>query len=324
MKVSFEPVIISNWEHGRRSVEIGVEVLRKSGSALDAVEQGICAVEDDPEVDSVGTGGIPNIEGVGELDASIMVGNTYRSGAVSCLTRTKNPISVARKVMELSPHNMLCGEGARRFARAVGFPDYEPVTRAAKEKWFSLRQKLFQAMQEPSMTQDYHRALGYDTDLGSLIRGIELLVHAGEIKQFGTVGTLAVDRSGTIVAGTSTSGWALRLPGRVSDSSVIGAGNYACPSGASSSTGLGEYAIKHNLTRKVCDRLEEGYSPTEACEETLRQMLKRERVPVILALIAVDKQGRVGGATTKEPFCYQYQRVSDKAVTKVVPTPISV
>jgi len=282
-------------------------------------------VEDDPEVDSVGTGGIPNIEGVGELDASIMVGNTYRSGAVSCLTRTKNPISVARKVMELSPHNMLCGEGARRFARAVGFPDYEPVTHVAKEKWLVLRQKLFQAAQDPSITQEYHRVLGYDTGSGlsSLIRGIELLVRAGEIKQFGTVGTLAVDQTGKIVAGTSTSGWALRLPGRVSDSSVIGAGNYACPSGASSSTGLGEYAIKHNLARKVCDRLEEGYSPTEACEETLKQMLKRENVSVILALIAVDKQGKVGGATTKESFCYHYQRVSDATITKVVSTPVT-
>ena len=138
------------------------------------------------------------------------------------------------------------------------------------------------------------------------------------------VGTLALDSSGMIVAGTSTSGWAMRLPGRVSDSSVIGAGNYANEAGASSSTGLGEYAIRHNLTRKVCDRLGVGYQPTEACEETLKEMLRREKVGFILALIALDRHGQVGGATTKESFIYQYQRLSDRSLTRVTPTPVSV
>src|SRR5579862_2914517 len=106
-----EPVLVSDWRHGKSALIHGMRKLKETGSALDAVEFGIRAVEDDPLTDSVGTGGIPNIEGILELDASIMIGNTYRCGAVCGLTMTKNPISVARKVMEESPHVMVCGEG---------------------------------------------------------------------------------------------------------------------------------------------------------------------------------------------------------------------
>ncbi len=318
-----EPVIISNWNHGKVAVEVGIEKLRAKASALDAVEWGIRAVEDDPATESVGTGGVPNVEGVSELDASIMVGNTLRIGAVSCLTMTKNPISVARKVMEISPHVMLCGDGARKFARSVGFPEYDPMTPEAKKKWRMLREELESAMKDGHW-EDYNKGIGYSTDAAALARGLRVMMESGQIKELGTVGTLALDSSGMIVAGTSTSGWAMRLPGRVSDSSVIGAGNYANEAGASSSTGLGEYAIRHNLTRKVCDRLEEGYQPTEACEDTLKEMLRREKVGFILALVALDRHGRVGGATTKESFVYQYQRLSDTSMTRVTPTPVSI
>ena len=298
-------------------------VLRKAGSALDAVEYGIRSVEDDPSADSVGTGGIPNIEGVAELDASFMVGNTLRCGAVTGLTMTQYPISVARKVMEINPHVMLGGNGSTRFARATGFPEYQPVTPAALEKWKSLREKLFAGLKDQSKFEEYHAAVGYDSDLDSLARGIEMMAKAGELKQLGTVGTLCLDASGTIVAGTSTSGWALRLPGRVADSSVIGAGTYATPVGASSSTGLGEISIRHGLTRSVCNFLEDGYPPTEACEAALKKMLRTEKVEVIMALIALDRHGRVGGATTKESFSFQYQRLSETTMTEVVPTPVS-
>jgi isoaspartyl peptidase/L-asparaginase-like protein (Ntn-hydrolase superfamily) len=319
-----EPVIISNWKYGKSAISVGIGVLRKTGSALDAVEYGIRSVEDDPSADSVGTGGIPNIEGVAELDSSFMVGNTLRCGAVTGLTMTQYPISVARKVMEIYPHVMLGGNGSTRFARAAGFPEYQPVTPAALKKWKSLREKLFAGLKDKSKFQEYHVAVGYDSDLDSLARGIEMMVKAGELKQLGTVGALCLDASGTIAAGTSTSGWALRLPGRVADSSVIGAGTYATPAGASSSTGLGEIAIRHGLTRSVCNFLEEEYSPTEACEAALKKMLRSDKVEVIMALIALDKQGRVGGATTKESFSYQYQRLSETAMTEVVPTPVSI
>jgi isoaspartyl peptidase/L-asparaginase-like protein (Ntn-hydrolase superfamily) len=320
MKNTF--VLASNWAYGRKAIEVGLPILASSGSALDAVERGICAVEDDPSVDSVGTGGLPNFEGVGELDASIMVGNTYRSGAVTGLTYTRNPISVARKVMELSPHNMLSGLGAQRFARAVGFPEYEPVTPEARRKWTDLRKKLSRILETPSVERDINATLGYDAHFGALAKGVEILSRQGELHLTGTVGLLAMDQEGTIVAGTSTSGWALRLPGRVADSSVIGAGTYACPAGAATSTGMGEYSIRHNLTRGVCLRLEQGLSPTEACEETLRDMLRREDVDVLLALIAIDRRGRVGGATTKAPFSYQYYSPEHLKIVEVTPSPL--
>lgn len=304
---------------------MGLQKLRETGSALDAVESGIRVVEDDPLTDSVGTGGIPNIEGITELDASFMVGNTSRCGAVCGLTMTQNPISVARKVMEVCPHVMLCGDGAIRFARAVGFPEYQPLTERAIEKWKALREKLAAVMAGKMKPEEYSKTLGYDTELIALGKGIEMMVRAGQIKELGTVGTLCLDSNGTIVAGTSTSGWALRLPGRVADSSVIGAGTYANSFGASSCTGLGEIAIRHGLTRTVCDFLSEGLGPIEACETTLKNMLRRDReVRVIIALIALDKYGRVGGATTKESFSYQYQRMNENQMTEVVPTPVSI
>jgi L-asparaginase / beta-aspartyl-peptidase len=321
-----DSVVVSNWKHGITAIGVGVETLRRGGTALDAVEKGICAVEDDPLADSVGTGGIPNFEGVLELDASVMVGNTHRSGAVSGLTMTKNPISVARKVMELSPHVMLAGDGSKRFARAVGFQDYDPMTERTREKWVMLRGKLVEVIKSGGYSE-YAEAVGFDAYAPSLARGLEIMIKAGQIKNLGTVGMLSMDEKGMIVAGTSTSGLPLRLPGRVSDSSVIGAGNYASEDGASSATGIGEFVIRHNLTRKVCDYLGEGFNPTEACEESLRQMLRGEKVDYVIGLIALDRQGRVGGATSgrdvRMQFSYQYQRLSDQKMTSVTPTPIS-
>ena len=318
-----ESVIISDWRHGRNAIVAGLQKLKETGSALDAVEFGIRAVEDDPLTDSVGTGGIPNIEGVEELDASIMIGNTLRCGAVSGLTMTQNPISVARKVMDVCPHVMLTGDGARRFARATGFPEYQPVTEEAMKKWKVLRTRLDDALSGKIKLEDYSRVLNAE-DVEALGKGIELMVRTGQIKELGTVGTLCLDSYGMIVAGTSTSGLALRLPGRVADSSVIGAGTYATSSGASSCTGLGEIAIRHGLTRGVCDQIDKGASPTEACETTLKNMLRNDKtVKVVLALVALDKHGRVGGATTRDGFSYQYQRLNEKEMTEVFPTPVS-
>jgi isoaspartyl peptidase/L-asparaginase-like protein (Ntn-hydrolase superfamily) len=321
-----EPVVISNWEHGVGAVSSGIEVLRRGGSALDAVETGIRSVEDDPAATSVGTGGTPNIEGVLELDASIMVGNTHRAGAVTGLTMTKNPISVARKVMELSPHVMLAGEGARRFARASGFPEYNPLTASARERWTTLRKKLSEAMEGKLPFEGYDEAIGYDSASEALSGGLRLLMKSGQIEYFGTVGTLCVDGKGMIVAGTSTSGLPLRLPGRVADSSVIGAGTYASEHGAASSTGIGEYVIKHSLTRMVCEKMGEGLDPTEACEMVLRNMLKSENVRHIIGLIALDRNGEAGGAyisQEKKRFTFQYQRLSDSKMTVVRPNPVS-
>ncbi len=165
---------------------------------------------------------------------------------------------------------------------------------------------------------------GFDAYDLSLARGLELLTNSGVIKKLGTVGVVCLDSKGMIAAGTSTSGWPLRLPGRVSDSAIIGAGTCATPFGASSATGIGEIIIRHSLTRKVCDLLEQGYNPNEACEQVLKKMLALEQTRSVVALISIDRFGQVGGATTHESFRYQFQRFSDTRYTEVAPTPISV
>jgi N4-(beta-N-acetylglucosaminyl)-L-asparaginase len=306
-------------------VTTGIDTLRKGASALDAAETGICSVEDDPDTHSVGTGGIPNIEGVVELDASIMIGNTHQSGAVTGLVNTKNPISVARKVMELCPHVMLSGEGALHFARACGFEEYDPLTPWAKDRWESLRKLLFSAMKNEISFAQFTEKVGYNIEPEKIASALELLIKSGEIREAGTVGTLCLDAKGMIVAGTSTSGLPIHLPGRVADSSVIGAGTFASESGAASSTGIGEYVIRHTLSRKVCDYIEERSSPTEACEKALLQMIQRENVPHFIGLIALDRKGEVGGACISNEahqFTFQYQRLSDGDMHEVTPKPV--
>ena len=279
------------------------------------------AVEDAPSVDSVGTGGIPNLDGISELDASIMVGNTFSAGGVSNLVRTRNPISVARKVMELTPHVIFAGDGATKFARSCGFPDYEPVTAGAMEKWKKLREVLLHTKDEQQATAEFTDIMGWRSDVGSLMRSLKLLTDRGTIMFHDTAGVLALNES-NIVGGTSTSGWPIRLPGRVSDSSVIGAGLYATPSAAATASGQGEFAIKHTLSRKVCDFIEPCMKPKDACEEALLMVLRKEKVDAILTVIAMDRKGNIVDATTKESFSYCYRKEYDYKISEVYPDPV--
>ena len=314
-------IIASDWEWGVEAVLEGRELLARGGSALDAVETAIRMVEDNPKVDSVGTGGLPNVDGVTELDASIMDGTNLRAGGVTCLRMTRNAISVARKVMELTPHVLIAGQGATEFARRCGFPEYDPLTPEAREKWRKLRKAIFfpdESGETPFLKPGV--APGYDST-----KSIQLLTESlrkvyGKVHD--TVGVLATDMGKHIVAGTSTSGWAMRFPGRVSDSSVIGAGNYANKTAAASSTGIGEKAIKHCVTKSICDLVEDGMSPVDACETALRKMLSRERFDHIIGVICIDVDCRVGGACTQEGFQYEYMTIKDTKPVIVRPKPI--
>lgn len=136
------PVFVSTWRWGERAVREAAKVLDRSGSLLDAVEAGVRTAEDDPEVMSVGYGGLPNAEGVVELDAAIMDGKSMRAGAVASLRNIRNPISVARKVMEHTTHIMLVGEGALKFAKEYGFKEEDLLTDAARERWLRWRERL--------------------------------------------------------------------------------------------------------------------------------------------------------------------------------------
>ncbi len=264
------PGIIATWSFGREACLVGKEILTADGSALDAVERGASAVEENPEVRSVGYGGLPNAEGVVELDAAIMDGATHRAGAVAALTGIRGAISVARCIMERTPHVMLAGENARRFALREGFLETDLLTEESRRRWEEWRAT---------------RA-------------------AADVAHFDTVGVCALDRRGNLAAGCTTSGLAWKLPGRVGDSPLIGSGLYVDNDvGAAVATGNGDEIMRVCLSFRVVSLMEAGWSPQEACEEAIRYLLhKLSPGSRGAACIALGKDGRIGAAATRSGF----------------------
>ena len=254
----------------RAAVEAGRAVLRAGGDALDAVCATVVALEDDPHFNA-GTGAVLNLDGDCELDACVMEGGTSRAGAVAALQRVKNPILVARKVMEETDHVMLAGEGALRFARALGFADHDPVTVARREDWEAKRRQLEGLPGAAALRT--RRFLRQHPD------------HAG-----GTVGAAAVDGRGVLAAATSTGGVTLKLPGRVGDSPLPGAGNYASRHVAASATGTGEYVMRALATRAISEAVARG-ADIDAAVAGVLEALGRD-YDADVGLIAVDRDGR--------------------------------
>ena len=246
--------------NGQPGIESAAHLLKAGASALDAVEAGIRPVESNVQDDSVGLAGMPNVLGEVELDASIMDGRTLAAGAVGALTGYEHPISVARQVMERSPHVMLVGEGARRFAQETGNTTSDLPTPDAQRKWREGMQK-FISEQEIARIADRRELLPLVNELQKMQR------------QQGTVNFLAMDASGDIACGVSTSGWAWKYPGRLGDSPVIGAGAYADNRyGAAACCGYGELAIRAGTARSVVLYIKMGLSVDEACREAMRDL----------------------------------------------------
>jgi len=253
----------------RIAVEAGRALLAAGGSALDAVCATVVALEDNP-IYNAGTGAVLNIDGFCELDACVMESREARVGAVSGLQRVRNPILVARKIMEETDHVMLTGDGALRFARVMGFPDHDPVTPERRADWYDKRKRM----------------------------GDVLGVHAHKMRRFlqehpeyagGTVGAAAVDASGALAAATSTGGVTLKMVGRVGDSPVPGAGNYASRRVAASATGTGEFVLRSLATRAIAERVEGGAGLSRAMAAVLGKL--GEDFDADVGLIAVDDQG---------------------------------
>lgn len=255
-------MVIIGSSNARVGLAKGMEILKQGGSALDAVEQAIRLVESNPEDHSVGLGGLPNLVGVVELDASIMDGDTLAAGAVGGIAGYEHPISIARRVMSDLPHTFLVGAGAERFARECGFeptdlltPDarriYEHGLRGDAPETGRYASKVLQAM-VARLASDPNRASGKDT---------------------GTVNVLALDRAGHLAAGVSTSGFAWKYPGRVGDSAVIGAGNYCDDRyGAAACTGRGEMAIRAATAHSIVMYLRRGLTPEEAGTAAMEEL----------------------------------------------------
>jgi L-asparaginase / beta-aspartyl-peptidase len=220
-------------------------VLEKGGSALDAVEAVIQRMEDDP-LFNAGRGAVFTAEGRNELDASIMDGATRKAGAIAGVTRTRHPISLARAVMEKSPHVMLVGEGAETFARTQGLEEVPPSFFFTERRWLSLEREL----RSRNLPIPPRPAGAPAADMRSENAPLDE-------RKFGTVGVVVRDAQGNLAAGTSTGGTTAKRWGRVGDAPIIGAGTYAqngvC---AVSATGTGEYFIRLSVARSICARME--------------------------------------------------------------------
>jgi len=276
------PIIVNdrNSELGNRALGDAWNILSGSGTALDAVEREANIIEVDPDDHSVGYGGLPNEDGVVELDASIMCGKTYNAGSVAALQNIKTPSSVARKVMERSDHIYLMGEGALRFARAHGFKEEDLLTDEARAIWLNWKENH-------SENDDWIP---------------NPATKLGKERITGTHNVLAVDTNGDIAGITTTSGLAYKIPGRVGDSPIIGAGLYLDNKvGAAGATGRGEEVIKVCGTFLVVEKMREGMSPQEACEYVCRRIIDNYDGNVFFndKFIAINRDGEYGCAQVR-------------------------
>jgi len=288
------PIIITSHSNdtGRAALEDVWPDLSSGGAALDAVERATNVIELDPEDMSVGYGGLPNEDGVVQLDASIMDGRTYNAGAVAAIENIKHPSSVARLVMERTDHVLLVADGAKEFALSFGFPEEDLVTEKSRRAWLRWREN--HSDRDDWGPPEYLE----DTDEGE--RGAFLLGPAASTH--GTVNVLAVDARGDIAGITSTSGLSWKISGRVGDSPIIGAGLYVDNEvGAAGATGRGEDVIKACSSFYIVSRMREGRSPQEACEDALRRIDERYAAIGIdyrpgEKFMAVNKDGEYGAA----------------------------
>jgi N4-(beta-N-acetylglucosaminyl)-L-asparaginase len=272
-----KPIVISTWKHGVPANDAAWKILSGGGTALDAVEAGARVPEGDPNVMSVGYGGIPDEDCRVTLDASIM-GPDGRAGSVAFVQNYMHPISVARKVMEETDHVMLVGKGAEEFARKNGFPKENLLTDAAREAW--LKWKATETDKDDWFPSD----LDHDT-----------------------IGILALDASGNLAGACTTSGLAFKIHGRVGDSPIIGAGMYVDNEvGTAASTGKGEEVIRSVGSHLVVEFMRDGLSPQDACKAALERILKRHAAtPTFqVAFIALSKDGRYGALALQKDFQY--------------------
>jgi beta-aspartyl-peptidase (threonine type) len=250
----------------------GVDVLKHGGQALDAVEAAVTVMEDDP-IFNAGKGSSLTVIGTVEMDAAIMDGRDLSAGAVALLHRTRNPVHLARVVMENTDHVLLAGRNAERLATIFSLPKIDPTT--------PRRQKLLKEMLKGSQR------------IGWLHKNSALLRKHPEAATHDTVGAVAVDQEGNFAAASSTGGLMMKLPGRIGDTPQIGSGLYADNrSGAATATGIGEVLIRLTISRTVCLLMEQGRSASTAAIMAVKAASERLRGDA--GIIAIDRQGNLG------------------------------
>ncbi|MDQ3049694.1 MAG: N(4)-(beta-N-acetylglucosaminyl)-L-asparaginase [Bacteroidota bacterium] len=269
------PLVISTWSHGMQANETAWKILSSGGRSLDAVEQGVKVIENDPENTSVGRGGMPDRDGRLTLDASIM--NEFGDcGSVACLEHVWNAISVARMVMEKTPHVMLVGEGANSFALSQGFKKEKLLTKTSEKAW-----------------KEWKKENKYKPVIN--------------IENHDTIGMLAMDANGNLSGSCTTSGLAFKMHGRVGDSPIIGAGLYVDNEiGAACATGLGEAVIRQCGSFLVVELMRQGLTPTEACKIAVERIMKHEKklTDLQIGFLALNKKGESGAYAIHPGFNY--------------------
>jgi N4-(beta-N-acetylglucosaminyl)-L-asparaginase len=285
---AIKPIVISTWNFGVAANAEAWKVLSTGGKSLDAVEAGVKISEADPKVTSVGYGGLPDRDGRVTLDACIM--NEHSAcGAVACMEHIMHPISVARLVMEKTPHVFLVGEGALAFAIENGFQKTNlltPESEAAWKKW--LEQNKY------TPKTDYHN---HDT-----------------------IGMLALDEAGNISGACTTSGRAYKMHGRVGDSPIIGAGLFVDNEvGGATSTGVGEEVIRICGSHTVVEYMRQGYSPYKACKATVERMMKKsptKKEDISVGFLALNKKGEYGAYAVKKGYQIAVHSAQEAGVLK--------
>jgi N4-(beta-N-acetylglucosaminyl)-L-asparaginase len=274
-----KPIVLSTWRFGIEANAAAWEVLSKNGRALDAVEAGVKIPEGDPNERSVGYGGRPDRDGKVTLDACIM-DEFSNIGSVACLEHIKHPISVARAVMEKTPHVMLVGKGALQFALSQGFKKENLLVEESEKEW-----------KEWLKTSQYKPI--------------------ANIENHDTIGMIALDANGNLSGACTTSGMAFKMHGRVGDSPIIGAGLYVDNEiGAATATGHGEEVIRITGCHLVVELMRQGLSPQKACEEAVMRIVKltknrgKELKDIQVGFIALNKKGEYGSYCIQGGFNY--------------------
>lgn len=292
-----EPITIATWPFGKLAVEVAMKALAKGEPALDAALAGAQAVEDDTTIrNSVGFGSLPDRLGRLTLDACLMDGRTLSCGAVACVEHIKHPAALARRVMEKTPHVLLVGEAAKWFALQQGFPLEVPYTAESIKEWLE--------MHPDRKKKDDKKPASAD---GASDININEFNHD-------TVTVLSLDKKGHLGGVCTTSGLAYKLPGRVGDSPIIGAGLYVDDlAGAAGATGVGEEIIRIGGSLFIAEQMRAGKSAQEACELACKRSNaaagRRGVHPARVAFLALDPKGGVGAACTeKADFKYAVGR----------------
>ncbi len=290
---SNKPIVLSTWNFGLQANGAAWEVLQANGRALDAVEAGVRVPEADPTERSVGYGGRPDRDGRVTLDACIM-DEQANIGSVACLEFIKHPISVARAVMEKTPHVMLVGDGALQFALAQGFPKENLLVAESEKEW---REWLKTSQYQPVVNIENHD----------------------------TIGMIALDSKGNLSGACTTSGMAYKMHGRLGDSPIIGAGLYVDNEiGAATATGHGEEVIRIAGCHLVVELMRQGKTPQQACEEAVMRIVKltqnrgKNLKDIQVGFIALDKQGNHGAYCIQGGFNYA---VRDASGPKLIDAP---